>query len=65
MTATKGIHMNPKASRLTPYPLRMPPEVRAWYEDEAAKNSRSLNGELLKLLTERMNRVKGKRVNEC
>ncbi|WP_447875919.1 Arc family DNA-binding protein [Serratia fonticola] len=43
----------------------MPPEVREWYEDEAAKNSRSLNGELLKLLTERMNRVKGKRVNEC
>lgn len=57
--------MTHKASRLTPYPLRMPPEVREWYEDEAAKNSRSLNGELLKLLIERMNRVKGKRVNEC
>lgn len=65
ITPTKGIQMTHKASRLTPYPLRMPPEVREWYEDEAAKNSRSLNGELLKLLIERMNRVKGKRVNEC
>ncbi|MFK8259105.1 Arc family DNA-binding protein [Erwinia sp. AnSW2-5] len=54
-----------KVSRSSPYPLRMPAEVRAWYEQEAGKNSRSLNGEILKLLTERMNRVKGKRVEEC
>lgn len=56
--------MNQKVSRLQPYPLRMTPDVRAWYEDEAAKNSRSLHGEIMKLLTERMNRVKGKRANE-
>lgn len=56
--------MNQKATRITPYPLRMSPELREWYEDEAKKNSRSLNGELLKLLTERMNRVKGQRANE-
>ncbi len=57
--------MNQGAARITPYPLRMPKELREWYEDQASKNSRSLNGELLKLLTERMNRVKGQRANEC
>lgn len=57
--------MNQKTKRITPYPLRMPRDVRKWYEEQAEKNSRSLNGELLKLLTERMNRVKGRRVNEA
>lgn len=57
--------MNHKTSRITPYPLRMPAEVREWYKEEAGRNARSLNGEILKLLTERMNRVKGQRSNEC
>lgn len=56
--------MNHMVSRVTPYPLRMPQEVREWYEEEAKRNARSLNRELLKLLTERMNRVKGQRANE-
>lgn len=56
--------MSQKLNRVTPYPLRMPPDLREWYEGEAKRNSRSLSGELLKLLTERMNRAKGKRVND-
>jgi len=53
-----------RAARPSPYPLRISAEVREWYEKEAKKNSRSLNGEISKLLTERMNRVKGQRVSE-
>lgn len=52
------------SGRPSPYPLRISREVREWYEKEAEKNSRSLNGEISKLLTERMNRVKGQRVSE-
>lgn len=57
-----GIHMTQLKARIQPYPLRMPPEVRSWYEMEAESNSRSLNGEILKLLMDRMNRVKGQRI---
>ncbi|WP_418306843.1 Arc family DNA-binding protein [Pectobacterium aroidearum] len=41
----------------------MPADVREFFESEAEFNARSLNGELVKLLTERMNRIKGQRVN--
>lgn len=57
--------MSHATQRTTPYPLRMPPEVREFYESQAAVNARSLNGELVRLLTERMNRVKGKKAGEC
>ncbi|MEI2682694.1 Arc family DNA-binding protein [Erwinia aphidicola] len=56
--------MTHSAQRITPYPLRMSPEVREFYEGQAAENERSLNGELVRLLTERMNRVKGKKNKE-
>ncbi|PWC25131.1 MULTISPECIES: Arc family DNA-binding protein [Brenneria] len=55
--------MSQKTVRPTPYPLRMPSDVREFFESEAEFNSRSLNGELVKLLTERMNRIKGQRAN--
>ncbi|HHH0536767.1 TPA: Arc family DNA-binding protein [Yersinia enterocolitica] len=42
----------------------MPPEIRSWYESEAGRNDRSLNSEILKILKDRMNRVKGQRTNE-
>jgi hypothetical protein len=57
--------MSHATQRTTPYPLRMPREVREFYESQAAVNARSLNGELVRLLTERMNRVKGKKASEC
>ncbi|PHM42332.1 Arc family DNA-binding protein [Xenorhabdus szentirmaii] len=49
--------------RIPPYPLRMPPEVRAWYEEESDKSERSLNAEIVKTLKDRMNRVAGQRKN--
>ncbi|PWC10658.1 hypothetical protein B4923_16180 [Brenneria roseae subsp. americana] len=55
--------MSQKLVRPTPYPLRMPADVREFFESEAEFNARSLNGELVKLLTERMNRIKGQRAN--
>ncbi|AYH00863.1 hypothetical protein C5E26_07870 [Pectobacterium parmentieri] len=55
--------MSHKVARTTPYPLRMPADVREFFESEAEFNARSLNGELVKLLTERMNRIKGQRAN--
>ncbi|HFU0689530.1 TPA: Arc family DNA-binding protein [Morganella morganii] len=55
--------MNQKASRIPPYPLRMPTEVREWYESEADSNARSLNAELVKILIDRKNRVEGQRKN--
>lgn len=55
--------MSPKVARVSPYPLRMPAEIRSWYESEAEKNDRSLNSEILKLLKDRMNRAKGQRSN--
>ncbi|WP_084728549.1 Arc family DNA-binding protein [Xenorhabdus khoisanae] len=49
--------------RILPYPLRMPPEVREWYEEESGKSGRSLNAEIVKILKDRMNRVMGQRKN--
>ncbi|MBC4002251.1 Arc family DNA-binding protein [Morganella morganii] len=63
LTNTKGVHVNQKASRIPPYPLRMPTEVREWYENEADSNARSLNAELVKILIDRKNRVEGQRKN--
>ncbi|WP_422399052.1 Arc family DNA-binding protein [Xenorhabdus griffiniae] len=49
--------------RIQPYPLRMPPEVREWYEEESNRNDRSLNAEIVKILRDRMNRAIGQRKN--
>ncbi|HEM6845374.1 TPA: Arc family DNA-binding protein [Providencia rettgeri] len=55
--------MSQSIKRIPPYPLRMPDEVREWYEAEADNNARSLNAELVKILTDRKNRVEGQRKN--
>ncbi|EMB6102726.1 MULTISPECIES: Arc family DNA-binding protein [Proteus] len=55
--------MSQKTGRISPYPLRMPNEVREWYEMEAGSNARSLNAEIVKILTDRKNRVEGQRKN--
>ncbi|NHB94820.1 MULTISPECIES: Arc family DNA-binding protein [Photorhabdus] len=47
--------------RIPPYPLRMPQEIREWYEEESDKSGRSLNAEIVKILKDRMNRVIGQR----
>ncbi|CAN7369754.1 Arc family DNA-binding protein [Acidovorax sp. LjRoot117] len=39
--------------QLPPYPLRMPPELRARLEEDAAKAGRSLNAHLVTLLEDR------------
>ncbi|MDE9447546.1 Arc family DNA-binding protein [Xenorhabdus bovienii] len=49
--------------RIPPYPLRMPPELREWYEEESNESGRSLNAEIVKILKDRMNRVIGQRKN--
>ncbi|OKP01257.1 hypothetical protein Xentx_03430 [Xenorhabdus thuongxuanensis] len=49
--------------RIPPYPLRMPLEVREWYEEESNKSGRSLNAEIVKILKDRMNRARGQRKN--
>ncbi|WP_422824082.1 Arc family DNA-binding protein [Xenorhabdus entomophaga] len=49
--------------RIPPYPLRMPSEVREWYEEESDRSGRSLNAEIVKILKDRMNRVIGQRKN--
>ncbi|WP_446469408.1 Arc family DNA-binding protein [Xenorhabdus stockiae] len=54
--------MNHK-KRIPPYPLRMPDEVREWYEEESNNNGRSLNAEIVKILKDRMNRARGQRKN--
>lgn len=37
-------------SQITPYPLRLPPKLRAELEESARKNGRSLNVEITKRL---------------
>ncbi|WP_373455500.1 Arc family DNA-binding protein [Photobacterium phosphoreum] len=39
------------------YPLRMPTELRAWFEKEAVTNRRSLNSELVHVLEKEMKGV--------
>lgn len=38
------------SERVTPYPLRMPPDLRTALEERATENSRSLNAEIVSLL---------------
>lgn len=37
--------------RLNPTPVRIPPDLRAWLEQQAANNHRSLNGEIVAILS--------------
>ncbi|WP_426576673.1 ClpX C4-type zinc finger protein [Xenorhabdus stockiae] len=47
--------------RIPPYPLRMPTEIREWYEEESIKNGRSLNAEIVEILKEEMNGYKAEK----
>ncbi|PSU69789.1 hypothetical protein C9J22_12990 [Photobacterium phosphoreum] len=46
------------------YPLRMPTELRSWFEKEAVTNRRSLNSELVHVLEKEMKGVFCKDVNK-
>lgn len=37
----------PDAHQLAPYPLRLPPDLRQQLAEDAARNQRSLNGEIV------------------
>nr|WP_294864373.1 Arc family DNA-binding protein [uncultured Pseudogulbenkiania sp.] len=43
----------PNAHKLAQFPVRMPPELRAWLEERAKRNSRSMNGEIIAILREK------------
>lgn len=49
-----------KTNEINPYPLRMPTDLREWYASQAKQNGRSINSEIIKILTERRNRIVGK-----
>jgi hypothetical protein len=38
------------------FQLRLPEDVKAWLESDAARNDRSMNGQVVAILRERMNR---------
>ena len=46
--------------QVSPYPVRMPAEVKDWMSGQAKAAGRSLNSEIVKVLTERMNRSIGR-----
>ncbi len=48
-------------ARISPFPIRMPEDLRGWYEREARDNGRSLNSELVRILSETRNRKEGAR----
>ena len=48
-----------KMSRdIAPFGLRMPPALKDWLKQQAAKNNRSLNAEIVTYLQERKNAEK-------
>lgn len=50
---------NPDRHKTMPYPLRLPPEVRAQLTAEAVKGRRSLNGEILFRLENSLKQLQG------
>lgn len=47
------------------FQLRLPPDVKVWLEQDAARNDRSMNGQVVAILRERMNQqVQGAQQNE-
>lgn len=44
--------LNIMTAQITAFPLRMPTELRAWFESAAEENGRSLNSEIVQLLKE-------------
>ncbi|OCQ53556.1 Arc family DNA binding domain-containing protein [Photorhabdus luminescens] len=49
-----------KEAQAKAYPLRLPQDVRDWYQGQAKLSGRSFNSEVAKVLTERMNRSIGR-----
>jgi hypothetical protein len=43
---------NNMTAQIPAFPLRMPSDLRAWFEATAEENGRSLNSEILQLLKE-------------
>ncbi|MDO3434309.1 Arc family DNA-binding protein [Rhizobium sp. CBN3] len=43
-------------SKITPFGLRMPSDINKWVEEEAARNLRSKNAEIVMALKEKMQR---------
>jgi predicted HicB family RNase H-like nuclease len=39
----------------TKFQLRLPPDVKRWLEEDAQRNDRSMNGQVVAILRERMN----------
>ncbi|ENP0660131.1 TPA: Arc family DNA-binding protein [Serratia marcescens] len=53
--------MNPqKVSEIPPHSVRMPSELKNWLKEQAKSSGRSLNSEIVRVLTERMNRSVGR-----
>ena len=51
------------ATRITPFPVRMPPELRAWLTVQAENADRSLNAEVVRTLTKAMKANKSVETN--
>lgn len=39
------------------FPVRLPPEVKAWLSDQASRNGSSQNSEVVRAIRERMDRI--------
>ena len=50
-----------KISSIQPFPVRMPFELRNWYEQEAQNNCRALNFVIVDVLTKHKNEIIKKR----
>lgn len=50
-------------TQINPHPVRMPDDLKAWLSEQAKSAKRSLNSEIVKILTERMNRSIGRAKN--
>lgn len=44
------------SNQVSPYPVRMNPDLRTWLEQQAAANHRSLNGEITARLEQQRQR---------
>lgn len=50
ITACNDTSEGNMSSQIPPFGLRLPPELKAWLQEQADKNHRSLNGEITKRL---------------
>ncbi|MGQ8844010.1 Arc family DNA-binding protein [Serratia sp. TSA_7] len=53
--------MNPRrVSEIPPHLVRMPADLKNWLKEQAKSHGRSLNSEIVRVPTERMNRSVGR-----